>query len=273
MSKSSIKPAAQRDAPWACRDRHVRLLILDNFENVSDSRVRGRFAELIKVLAGQGPEYDGLKLVVIGIATTAQDLLVDDDSVIRRTAQVPVPHMPADELREILRKGRIILDLEFDSNAEDMIVYASDGFPFFTHLLGLHSSRRAREKRARVITQETVRQAVADAVGDVKATLRNQVTRALERGGDVRPRTKILEVMADIPYEEAGEWTSAQIIAAYQEKFGRVRSQSFLHVALAQLADEEGGKVLLRTGKPKSYIYRFRSPFTRPYLRMRALRD
>jgi len=186
-----------RQALEACHEAGVRLVVLDNFENVQDPRVRARFAELIKFLADHTTDYGNLKLVIIGIATTAEALLTDDDSVIRRTVQIPVPRMPIGELKEILHKGGRLLRLEFDDEAAFAIGNSSDGFPYFTHLLGLHASRRALESGERTVTVGIVRRAIVDAIGEVQATIRSAVTRAEERGAPDGQRMRFVKTGAD----------------------------------------------------------------------------
>jgi hypothetical protein len=84
-----------------------------------------------------------VKIVVAGIPTASEQLIRLDEATARRTAQIEVTRMPSEELDQILQRGGEKLDLEFEGFARDQIVQYSDGFPYYTHLYGLHCARRA----------------------------------------------------------------------------------------------------------------------------------
>ena len=85
----------------------VRVLFLDNFENVRSQAHRDELtrdiAQLMKSCADRGE----LKVVVAGIPAESERLLLLDEATSRRTAEIEVPRMRDEELDEILRKGRL----------------------------------------------------------------------------------------------------------------------------------------------------------------------
>jgi hypothetical protein len=173
--------------------------------------------------------------------------------------------MPDDEIREILRRGFELLDIDAPGEIVDMLVYYSDGFPYFAHLMGLQTSRAARRSKVDTVDKEMVRAAISREMKAAEQTFAAKVKDACEVGGDVQPRRRILSLLAA---SEERIWKSADVIAAWEWKYEPRLDYSFLHTALAQLADAAYGAVLKRTGSRTRYEYQFTDPHMRPFLRV-----
>jgi hypothetical protein len=246
------------------QDQSFQLVVFDNFQNVDDSE-RGRFGQAIEMLSDRaGSATDNIKLIVVGIAEDARSLLGASGSVRRRTVEIGVPRMPDDEIREIFATGFRLLDTSVDRKSLNALVFYSDGFPYFAHLLGLNVARLVR-RRDSSRAEDVVDGALKRAAGEVEQTFEPAVRVAFEAGGDVRPRRRILEVLS---YSQSRELLANEIIAEYAERYGPVGDASFLHAALGQLIQTKYGTVLARRGPRGRFLYRFRDPRMRPYLRI-----
>jgi Cdc6-like AAA superfamily ATPase len=254
----------------AMRASGARLLAFDNFQNITEERDRSLVAQTMEFLSDRSDETDDIKIVVIGIADDAPDLLGGSGSFRRRTSEVGVPRMPDDEIEEILRNGFRFLELEVEPTALQQLVFYADGFPFFAHLLGLHVARAARRDKSKTVTAELIEPALARAASSVERSFEERTKRAFEAGGDVQPRRRILQILTDSPQRE---WRSADVIAEFERLFEARTDYAFLHVALAQLMSQNFGAMLKRTGPRNRYIYKFADPHMRPYLRITAFRD
>lgn len=248
----------------------VRLLVLDNFQNIFDSESRKLVAQTMEFLSDRAGETGDIKVAVIGIADDATDLLGGSGSFRRRTSEIGVPRMPDDEIGEILRNGFRLLELTPDEETLRQLVFYADGFPFFAHLLGLHVARAARRTGNQMVTADLVEPALSRAAAAVQQSFEDRIRRAFEAGGDVQPRRRILKILADSPLRE---WKSADVISEYERIFETRSDYAFLHVALAQLMGENFGAVLKRTGPRNRYIYKFVDPHMRPFLRITAFRE
>ncbi|WP_236791847.1 AAA family ATPase [Amycolatopsis sp. GM8] len=246
-----------------------KLLIFDNFQNISNQVDRSLIAQTMEFLADKSNETGDIKAVVIGIAEDASSLLGGSGSFRRRTTEVGVPRMPDDEIVEILKRGFMKLEISISDPIIRQLVFYSDGFPYFGHLLGLQVSRAARREGVDSVTVEMVETALQRAVKDVDRSYRERTRKAFEVGGQVQPRRRILEILS---ISDKREWRSADVISAYEDRFERRSDYAFLHTSLAQLIDKKHGSVLARSGARNSYIYRFSDPQMRPYLRLTAFR-
>lgn len=219
-----------------------KILVLDNFQNIKSDETRTLVAQTMEALSDRSPKTDDVKCVVIGIADDASSLLGRSGSYRRRTTEVGVPRMPDSEIREVLERGFQLLNLTLTSDSMDRLVFYSDGFPFFAHLLGLNVSRHARRIPSAMITDDMIEQAVARAARDVDQSYEARVREAFEVRGDVQPRKRILRLLAN---SDQRQWRSPDVVAAYAVEYGGPVG-AFLHVALGQLIDPDKDAVLKR---------------------------
>lgn len=253
----------------AMREADRDILVLDNFQNVTDEDTRKLVSQTMEALSDRSIVTGDIKCVVIGIAEDAVSLLGPSGSYQRRTTEVGVPRMPNEEIKEILTRGFQLLKLEVPDALLGELVFYSDGFPFFAHLLGLNVARHARRAKAGLVDKDMITQALARAARDVDQSYESRLRMAFEAKGDVQPRKRILRVLSTSPKRQ---WRSADVVSAYAETYGGPTG-AFLHVALAQLIGPNRGAVLKRTGRPGDYIYQFSDPQMRPYLRITAFAD
>lgn len=241
------------------------LIVLDNFQNIKDPAVRERVAQGMEILSDRAGRSDGrdFKFVVIGISSDAATLLGDSRSYGRRTTELGVPRMPDDEIAEILRRGFQILEIGVEEALIDQLVFFSDGFPYFAHLLGLELARAARRAGTDAVDGETLDLALRRAAKAVSSSYAERVRRAYEAGGDVQPRRRILKLLAN---SSERVWTAAEVVDLWEAEYSETRPS--LHSALGQLADEKYGNILVRRGTKRRYVFAFSDPHLRPYLRI-----
>lgn len=250
------------------KQEKYRLLVLDNFQNVADDSTRLEVAQMMEILADRAAKTNDLKIVVVGIAQDADTLLTPSPSVRRRTVDVGVPRMPDDEIESILTNGFNRLRLTVEQAFLDHLVYFSDGFPFFTHTIGLNVSLAAREAGARSISASHVAAGLLRTVNEVDETYRARVSKAHEAGGSVQPRKRILDLLAR---SSQRSWSAAEVKQLWVEQHGKSENGlQFIDSAMGGLIKDKNGRVLTRDESTSPYRYRFEDPHFRAYLRIRA---
>ena len=132
------------------QSRSGLLILVDEFDTIEN---KDGFASIIKACSS-----DFVRFGVVGIATSVTELMRDHSSIGRQIDAVQIPHMPEYELTDILKKGEFIVDhaITFESNAASAITERSEGFPFFTHLLGKEAMVSAFERSSTKVTDHDI---------------------------------------------------------------------------------------------------------------------
>jgi hypothetical protein len=177
------------------------VLFLDNFENLTTKdhfdETASEIVQLMKSLADRsadgGPRV--VKVVVAGVPAASEELLDVDPATERRIKQIEVPKMPPNELDEILKNGEAELKISFEGFCRERILAYSDGFPYYTHLFALHTSRRAIDDGREHVTLEDFEDALDAILADCSLSLRKAYDRAVETSGEVQTRKSIMEAM------------------------------------------------------------------------------
>ena len=82
-------------------------------------------------------------VILIGVADSVDQLIDEHPSVERPLVQVPMPRMSIDECKQIVVNGLPRISMTIDEAGLDQIASISQGLPYITHLLSLHSAREA----------------------------------------------------------------------------------------------------------------------------------
>lgn len=134
------------------RDNHKKtglLILIDEFDTIPDKE---GFSSIVKACSS-----DFVKFGIIGIATSVTELMRDHTSIGRQIDAIPVPLMPQYELGEILKKGEFMVNqsITFEDQASVTITEKSEGFPYFTHLMGKEAMVIAFERGStRIVEQD-----------------------------------------------------------------------------------------------------------------------
>lgn len=244
------------------------LLVLDNFQNVA-LPVRPKLAQAMEALSDRARSSEAggdIKMVVIGIAQDAETLLVPSVSFGRRVMEIGVPRMPDNEIRKILIGGFRLLGLQVTEDSLDDLVFYSDGFPYFAHMLGLEIAEAAREQNSQFIDASMVQPALRMCANAVSASYTTRMSDACEVGGKVQPRRRLLNILSR---SNSREWHYPDVEALWKKEFGdNGKAHTFINVALSGLLKPEYGAILERKGTARRYVYRFADPHLRPFLRI-----
>lgn len=234
------------------------LLVIDEADAIQTAGDKRKVAELIKLLSDIGASF---KVLVVGIAQTAQDLTDAHPSVQRCLKETKLDRMSADELRLIIQSGAKKAGLIFRPDVISSIIRMSSGYPHFTHLLALKCAEDAIADGRAEISWRHLDQAVERAVEDAEETLRRAYEDAARSSGTDMYR-RILCAAASIDKQEfsAGELRDA--VAALIERPIR---QTELNNYYQRLISETSTTILRRVSKG---VYRFNDPRIPSFIRI-----
>ena len=116
-------------------------LIIDDFEKIKSKTTKAAIANLAKNLSDSSNNNKSPRVIVIGIADTADDLIEGDMSIASRLHPLHLPRMAAEELTQILIKGFTELKINIPTSTSKEVSSLLGGFPKYAHAIGLELSR------------------------------------------------------------------------------------------------------------------------------------
>ncbi len=127
-------------------------------------------AETIKALSDHAVRAT---IILVGVAENIDELLGEHESISPNIVQIQMPRMRLTELEEIINKGQRHLGMTFNGDSLATITSLSQGFPSYTHLLGLHSVKQALNDLTLNVRSPHVQRAISKAVELADHTIRD----------------------------------------------------------------------------------------------------
>jgi hypothetical protein len=224
-------------------------------------------ADTIKMLS----DYSvAATILLIGVADSVDDLIKEHQSTERALIQVPMPRMSDDEVREIIAKGLDRLRMTIDADALDHMVSLSQGIPYITHLIALHTSRTAAQSGATTITADHLSNGIDRALDQWQQSIKSAYYEATKSPQPGHIYKQVLLACALAEVDDLRYFTAAAVRKPLRIVTGRQYEIPNFARHLKELSDPGRGQILQRTGEKRRIRYRFASPILRPYIIMRA---
>lgn len=244
------------------------LVVIDELDRLEDDEALSLMADTIKTLSDHAV---GTTLMLVGVATSVEDLIGEHASIVRNLEQIKMPRMERDELMAILERGCEHAGLTVSEGAAERIVRLSEGLPHYTHLLGFWAAERAVQDERLHITAEDCEVALSRAVAG--HTIESAYRRAIGSSQPGNLYREVLLACAVAEKDSLGYFRSGQIREPLAIVAGRYLDIPAFSKHLNEFLSVERGSVLRREGKPRNYSYRFSDPMMQPYVIMSALND
>ncbi|MFC1658459.1 ATP-binding protein [Candidatus Omnitrophota bacterium] len=243
------------------------ILILDEFDRITDERTKDLFSDIIKSFSDTIPF---ITLVLVGVARTVEDLIGSHASIERNLRQIRLPRMSADELEEIINKGLTTLQLNISPELILHITRLSQGFPHYTHLLAKYSAKQAINAERNEILLADFKIAIERAIEDTQESIRE----AYQRATIATKKSMFHEVLlacALAKEDEHGTFQVRDVQEPLRMVAGKEHKLTDFIYHIGKLCSEERGNVLEKEGRPKRFRYRFKNPLLKPYAILRGI--
>lgn len=239
------------------------LVIIDELDRLDDDDALSLLADTVKTLS----DHDSpATLVLVGIADSIMELIGDHQSVERALVQIPMPRMNLDELTEIIDKGTERLSLNIGSGPRVRIGRLSEGLPHYTHLLALYAAQRAITDDRNEILDADVDSAIEISVEKVQHSIQSAYRHAIRSARTPNRFAEVLLACALASKDDLGYFTAGSVRAP----MSRIMKKNYEIAGFARHLDEftkiERGSVLIKSGQPRNYFYRFQNPILQPYV-------
>jgi Cdc6-like AAA superfamily ATPase len=264
LTTGDVRNTLRSIAPTA-----LLVVIIDEFDRLSSHAIRASIADTIKVLS----DHSSLAtLVLVGVADTIDELIKEHASVERALVQVPMPRMSKPELEQLIMKGLDSLGMQITPAARNRIATLSRGLPHYTHLLGLHATRRAIGEGARLVEAAHVDSAIEVALQNTQQSTKSAYYKATmsQRKGSLRSQVLLACALAET--DEMGYFAAVDVRGPLRKITGnRTYDTSNYAEHLREFCDEDRGSVLQKIGVSHRPRYRFRNPLMQPFVAMQGL--
>lgn len=241
------------------------LILLDEFDVLANKNGLG---SLIKSLSSKD-----LKFGVCGIGQDLTDLIEDHASVERLLEQgaIHVKTMPSSEAKDVLNKAEELFegDLSIDEEAKELIVKASQGYPYFIQMIGKSCVNKVSQLGLTTINQNVYNRVLEDIRSGVAfPTLESAYQRAI---GNTENRQMLLHLLAEQPEERTlFHGDVGRIFLKNVRKDAEDFNVDYLDQNLPRLLDKNFGPVLRRIPEGQG-VYEFISPVFRLYVNLRKI--
>jgi hypothetical protein len=249
------------------------LVILDEFDRLGGWQDTIPFADLIKTLSD---DLIPMTLIIVGVADNIDGLIQGHNSIARNIRQVNMPRMSEDELAEILTGGLKAYSeqtgdpLSCDKRTARSVARISQGFPYYTHLLGGAAGAEAIRAGESTVTQATVFRAMVRAVEDTSHAIRSSYTEAVTaRAGAQLVPTLLACALATT--DDLGFFASTDVAHALSEIIGLPRSSGHVNSHLKRFANDPIWMLEERRRGERSIRYRFQDPLMKPFVMIKGI--
>lgn len=107
------------------------ILILDEFDRVTDAEVERQVATLMKLLSdAQVP----VQILIVGIARTLDELIACHPSLRRHLVSIPIGRISREDTFALIQQGAQRAGLRFDEDVQDQIATVACGSPYHVQL-------------------------------------------------------------------------------------------------------------------------------------------
>jgi Cdc6-like AAA superfamily ATPase len=246
----------------------IVIVIIDEFDRLRASKRRA-FADMIKTLSDHAVSAT---VILVGVADNVEQLLAEHQSVERPLLQIRMPRMSPSEVEEIVTKGLTQLGMDIDPTALRRIAKLSQGLPHYAHLLGLHASRAALDKKSKHVDTAAVDTAIHKATSGVQQTILNAYETAVRSAKKDNLFSDVLLACALAETTELGFFAAQDVRVPLRRITKRDYEIPSFAQHLNEFSDPKRGTILVKSGTPRLYRYRFRNPLMQPYVIMQGLK-
>ena len=250
-------------------EKHL-ILIIDEYDRVSDEDTKAKLAELLKNLSDANV---AVTLLIIGVAENVGQLLGKHPSLQRTIVTVPMPLMSRRELDGIIAAGEEKAGLAFDPWVRQSIIELAQGLPYHAQLLCLFAARSASRRQSARIEREDLRYSVERSAEEAEARVKEIYDLAVGPHENASFRD-VLFYAARCRSDEYGTFAATDVAAAAAQANPESLSLLALQYPLKKLTEPERGAILRRMVGPGGLRYQFASQSLRHHVlcRQAALR-
>ncbi len=246
------------------------VVVIDEFDRARDPRIHRLMTDAIKLFSDNETRCT---IILVGVGSSIEGLVTSHESISRNVDYVLVEPMAAHELAEIIRSGFASAGLDFEPGLDFRIAQMSQGYPHYTHLLGLWAGSRAVLRGGDVVTGEDLQLAIPDSIQNAAGGIRLEYDRATDSTQPNNLFKEVLLACAMADKDVRGRFSLMAVREPLQKILGReIRPVSYQR-HLAAFCEPDHGPVLIRTGRRRNYRWQFANPQLVPFVYLQGMNE
>jgi hypothetical protein len=244
------------------------IVVLDEFDRISEASERNLFADLVKQISDKKV---GIQFIFTGVGQTLEHLLGAHPSASRQLAGLELSRLGWEARWQIVTEAAHKFGVHVPRDIYIRIAAISDGYPYYVHLLTEHLLWAAYEddKIITDVTKAHLQTAIRTAIDNITAELKRPYQLATARRGD--DYEEVLWSTADSEYLEryAGEMYTSYKYVMSQRGSRELLTEKVYAARLRALRAERAGSVLVVDPRIPGLIS-YRDRMLRGFVRMQA---
>ena len=280
FSGTSQRPRADADADVISPDVVRRqltqwssnttlILIIDEFDRVGEN-YRSIFADTIKTLSDHAVSAT---VVLVGVADSVEHLISGHESVQRALVQIKMPRMSKEEIEEIVKNGLSRLRMQIASEALNHIVVLAQGLPHYAHLLALHASRAALDRRSLNVDTRALDAAIRKAIEEAQQSIRTAWHKAVQSPRKDNLFADVLLACALATTDDLGTFAAQDVRTPMREITNKTYDIPSFAQHLNEFSSDKRGNILKKMGSTRRFRFRFVNPLMPPFVIMRGFAE
>ena len=246
------------------------IVIIDEFDRIQDANTRLLMTDTIKLFSDSDTRSS---VVLVGVGQSIEDLVSAHQSISRNLDYVSVDPMGPEELAEIIRNGFASSNLQFEDGLDFKIAKLSQGYPHYTHLLGLWAGRKAAGRGSGHVISADLKAAVPDSIQNAAGSIRVEYNQATDSNQPNNLFKQVLLACALTDKDVRGRFSLAAVREPLQQILGRSIAPVSYQRHMAAFCDSYHGPALVKTGRRRNYRWHFANPQLVPFVHLQGIHD
>ncbi len=230
--------------------------VLEDFHKVPQIE-KIKLAQSMKVFMDTAAEYETVRVIAIGAVDTAREVVECDPEMRNRVAEIAVPLLSVEELKEILAKGEKLLNVKFGALKNEIANYSS-GLGAVCHQLALNiclaAGIRETVQQEFWINTDQLQEALQQYVRDTSDTLKSAFDKAIKRKRERKFDNTNL-ILEALTLAGAKGATHAELLSTIQKKLDSYPAGN-LTTYLRELEDADRGEILRHDSTSGKYYFK-----------------
>jgi len=236
--------------------------VLEDFHKIDESE-RAKLSQIMKVFKDMADDYPTLKIIAIGAVDTARQIVEYDLEMKNRVAEIHVPLMNDNEIKQIIQKGTELLNITISEDIKKVISQYCNGIASVCHHLCLNMCTVEEiyetQDYKSILDIETLEEALKVYLEESSDTVKKVFDNAFNKQKRVQTYNNpklIIHALSKVPQEGAISSVLFESIKKHHPKYPQSNLSKFLnklcegnnpiiyHVALAYFKKTNSAKTI-----------------------------